>query len=153
MKAFPCSCCKHPVKINQKALLCTACNNWIHISCGGIPKNVYDDESEHFVNWQCRTCIFRLLPFNDLETVEFNNSFTVKHPSVKDKPVKIVNPTKSNISGKGLKFAHLNVVSLVKYVDEVKLYLLENDVDVLALNETRLDESIYETENQYLCTM
>ena len=52
----------------------------------------------------------------------------------------------NSIAGKGFKFAHLNVVSLVKNFEEIKLFLDNNEVDVLALNETRLDETIFDSE-------
>ena len=50
------------------------------------------------------------------------------------------------LSGKGLKFVHLNITSLLKNIDEVRLFLNDNKVDVFALNETRLDETITENE-------
>ena len=64
---------------------------------------------------------------------------------VKDKP-KINKPPKYSIAGKGFKFAHLNVVSLVKNFEEIKLFLDNNEVDLLALNETRLDGTIFDSE-------
>ena len=36
----------------------------------------------------------------------------------------------------------LNVASLTKYIDEIRLLLYDKKLDVLALNETRLDSSI-----------
>ena len=36
----------------------------------------------------------------------------------------------------------LNVVSLSKYIDEIKMLLEKKDLDVLALNETRLDNTL-----------
>ena len=38
--------------------------------------------------------------------------------------------------------AMLNVASLTKYIDEIRLLLCDKKIDVLALNETRLDSSI-----------
>ena len=146
MKHFPCICCKQSVKNNQKALLCTACNEWIHISCAGIPKRVYDDDTEHFVNWQCRKCLFRILPFYTSENHQCKSSITKKSSSSKIKPDNIDLPPKCNITGKGLKFAHLNVVSLIKNFEEIKLFLEVNDIDILALNETRLDETVFDSE-------
>ena len=34
------------------------------------PPQIYDDDTEHFVNWQCRKCILSLLPFYDSEHEE-----------------------------------------------------------------------------------
>ena len=38
--------------------------------------------------------------------------------------------------------AMLNVASLVKHLDELRLMLLDKKLDVLAINETRLDSTI-----------
>ena len=139
MKSFPCITCKKSVKKNQKALLCTTCNQWIHISCAGVPRKMYDDESEYFLNWQCRKCVLSLLPFYDSE-------HEIDEVTKKDSPTLINKPPKYYFAGKGFKFAHLNVVSLVKNFEEVKLFLHNNEVDLLALNETRLDDTIFDSE-------
>ena len=117
MKSFPCINCKQSVKRNQKALLCTACNEWIHISCAGVPQKMYDDDTEHFVNWQCRKCILSLLPFYDSEHEEDISSEVTDNFCVKDKR-NINKPPNYSIAGKGFKFAHLIVVSLVKNFEE-----------------------------------
>ena len=59
----PCACCKKPVKCNQKALLCTVCNKWVHIVCAGVSQSQYNDRREHFVNWRSSICIFEELQF------------------------------------------------------------------------------------------
>ena len=94
MKSFPCISCKQSVKSNQKALLCTACNEWIHISCAGVPPKVYHDDTEQFVNWQCRKCIFSLLPFYNSENKEYKSSELINNASVKNKPNIINKPPK-----------------------------------------------------------
>ena len=38
--------------------------------------------------------------------------------------------------------AMLNVASLVKHLDELRLMLLDKKLDVLTINETRLDSTI-----------
>ena len=42
----------------------------------------------------------------------------------------------------GLKCLHLNVSTLLPNIDEVKHLVFSSDIDVLSLNETRLDNSI-----------
>ena len=42
----------------------------------------------------------------------------------------------------GLKIAFLNIVSLRKYKDELGVILHDNDIDIIGLSETRLDENI-----------
>ena len=43
---------------------------------------------------------------------------------------------------KGFRVGHLNIASLVRHVDELKVYLEKEPFDVLSINETRLDEAI-----------
>lgn len=43
---------------------------------------------------------------------------------------------------RGFKMASLNVVSLVKHYDEINLIMSDKVLDVLALNETRLNSTI-----------
>ena len=47
---------------------------------------------------------------------------------------------------KGLKCLQFNIVSLTKNIDELRSILLNNDVHVCALNETRLDKDIDNSE-------
>ena len=60
---YACVCCKKPVKCNQRALLCTNCKIWAHITCARVPQSQYNDRKEHFENWSCPTCILQELPF------------------------------------------------------------------------------------------
>ena len=47
---------------------------------------------------------------------------------------------------RGFKLASLNVGSLNKHIDEVKVLLFDISIDVLAINETRLDSTISDNE-------
>jgi exonuclease III len=43
----------------------------------------------------------------------------------------------------GFKLASLNVTSLIKHIEELRISLLANNmIDVLAINETRLDSTV-----------
>ena len=42
--------------------------------------------------------------------------------------------------------ACLNIDSLVKHVDELRVFLAEFSFDILAINETKLDESLKSSE-------
>ena len=48
--------------------------------------------------------------------------------------------------GSGLKIAFLNIVSFREYKDELGIILNDNEIDVIGLNETRLDENIGDRE-------
>jgi exonuclease III len=47
---------------------------------------------------------------------------------------------------KGFKVGHLNIASLMKHKDELSIFITKNSFDVLCINETRLDSSIYNSE-------
>jgi hypothetical protein len=52
-----------------------------------------------------------------------------------------------NISNlKGLKIANLNINSLLKHIDEIRILLSDNPFDILAINETKIDSSILDAE-------
>ena len=154
MLLYPCNCCKNPVKSNQKALCCTKCKTWIHTKCASIPDALYNDPSQHFVEWQCPKCILQLLPFSSTNNDTCNPTSPQAHSDnmspERDKGT--ISNENANVrkfdqlSQKGLKFCHLNVASLLKNLDEIRLLLKENDIDVFALNETRLDDNVSDSE-------
>ena len=49
-------------------------------------------------------------------------------------------------ANRGFKIASLNVNSLIKHIDDLRIFLADNLVDVLAINESKLDDSIKNCE-------
>ncbi|XP_068674424.1 uncharacterized protein [Montipora foliosa] len=49
-------------------------------------------------------------------------------------------------SKRGFKLASLNINKLTTHLDELKIFLVSNDIDVLAINETKLNEYITDNE-------
>ena len=47
---------------------------------------------------------------------------------------------------RGFKIACINLVSLYKHIDQLRIYMLPDTVDILAIYETRLDSSILNVE-------
>ena len=47
---------------------------------------------------------------------------------------------------RGFKLAALNITSLPKHIDELRILLADRSIDILAINETRLDDSILDRE-------
>ncbi len=53
---------------------------------------------------------------------------------------------------KGLKIASLNINSLLKHLDEIRILLEKYTFDVLAINESKIDNSISNNEiHIYIC--
>jgi len=48
--------------------------------------------------------------------------------------------------GRGFKMACLNITSLTKHIDELRVVLSNQCVDILAINETKLDDTISDNE-------
>lgn len=49
-------------------------------------------------------------------------------------------PTVNDLQG--FVMAHLNIASLPKHIDELRLQLTKKPLDILSINETRLDDTI-----------
>ena len=47
---------------------------------------------------------------------------------------------------RGLKIASLNVNSLLRHVDELRLMLSDSEIDVFAINESKIDNSVKDSE-------
>ena len=47
---------------------------------------------------------------------------------------------------RGFKIASLNIASLPKHLDELRLNMINQYLDILILNETRLDDTISDSE-------
>jgi hypothetical protein len=48
--------------------------------------------------------------------------------------------------GKGLVMASLNINSLLAHIDEFRVFMNESDIDIISINETKLDSSIKDNE-------
>ena len=83
---FPCGICKFDVKHNDKAILCTVCDHWIHIKCNGITvdeyksrqiKNRENPELEDNESWSCLSCTMQerrdYVPFIQLSHSDIHN--------------------------------------------------------------------------------
>ena len=47
---------------------------------------------------------------------------------------------------RGFKMASLNITSLLKHIDELRVFLNDQSIGVLAINETRLNKGIFDQE-------
>ena len=150
---YPCALCQHPVRNNQNSLLCVSCGNWCHLKCTKTSKNAFTQNCD----WICERCIFNELPFLDCSTshnqdndndpnIMNNDNLTDHVPPPKKVSHYIYSnfeETLNSIRNKsGLHFVHLNVCSLYKCIDEIRLMFSDKSFDVLTFSETMLDSSI-----------
>ena len=143
-----CSLCNKPVKVNQKGLKCTQCKKWVHTKCSDVSEKLYNDPTEFFLNWECRKCMMKHMPFYgeqysicDITSKSSKECIRPSKSRINQKDLKI-----THLNEKGLNCAHLNVVSLIKNFDEIKSILCNNNIHIFALNECRLDDSIRDSE-------
>ena len=48
--------------------------------------------------------------------------------------------------GKGLVMASLNINSLLAHIDDFRVFMNESDIDIISINETKLDSTINDNE-------
>ena len=56
------------------------------------------------------------------------------------------NLTMSFLKTRGFKLAAINITSLPKHIDQLQAYMTSEPTDILAINETRLDDTIHDNE-------
>ena len=56
------------------------------------------------------------------------------------------NPSTINPFGRGSVMAALNINSLLAHLDDLKVFVLDSKIDVLAINETKIDSSVNDNE-------
>ena len=138
---YPCTCCNKPVRKNQKALVCTMCKKWVHITCGRVSKAKYDDRNEKFENWQCPKCLLSELPFYGFIDNTFTPNMEFIDNSPKGENAKTLKLNVENFPNeRGMKISHVNIRSLKNKIIDVQQFLMENPYDIFSLSETWLKE-------------
>ena len=148
---YPCVVCYKPVAVNHRALLCDGCNCWVHCRCGGIHVSqsqytVYQSLSAF--SWLCPRCLVGECPF-------FNCS-VLSSPGGTHTSQQFSDTSTSGEGGQfslsstvvrgSLQFVHINARSLLSIIDDIFDLLSRGNIDVLALSETWLDETVMDSE-------
>ena len=94
-------------------------------------------QTDQSVSYTCQSCINSTLPFADPE--DFNENFDIPDDNNFQIPQ---NYQAINRSNGGLTIAHLNVNGLRSKIDFLKIFLHEEKLDILCLNETKIDSTI-----------
>ena len=127
---------------NQKALQCDSCHLWVHCHCCGVSNKQYSYYQQLLTfSWCCPPCWVRDLPFHNCSTMDSSvgdDSF-VSDISCESE---ICYPTKLGT----LRIAHLNCHSLLSHKDDVVSMFIAAQIDVLALTETWLDDTVVDSE-------
>ena len=91
----------------------------------------------NFIEFTGNFC-FTAISFNVAEPVQ-NLQSSLSYGSLNR--LNLILPKRS-----GFKLASLNITSLVKHIDELRVFLTSSEIDVLAINETRLDATVSDNE-------
>ena len=67
-------------------------------------------------------------------------SYTCRHTSKQGKSLD------SKITGRGLTITCLNLNSLLAHIDELKVFASNQKLDIIAINQTKLDNTIHDNE-------
>ena len=140
-----CPSCNRTVAKNHRAVQCDNCDSWNHIKCEGISPVQYkcminssDDDNFTFF---CASCHRNALPFHD---VSFAESDIDCEPVVDEETL---NQHCLNINNeKGIKMAHLNINGIISKIDFLKVFISNNNFDIISLNETKIDMSTNDSE-------
>ena len=87
------------------------------------------------ISFTCQPCISSTLPFSDLE--DFNENIDIQ-----DNHALPVDYERINVNLDGINIAHLNINGLRSKIDFLKIFLLQEKLDVICLNETKIDSTV-----------
>ena len=138
---FPCISCRKEVKWNHNALLCVSCKKWAHWKCSRASNKTFHSGE----NWICDTCIFQELPQN-VSFSDAENGQQIQSTVNEYEYINVKDAFESIRSLSGINIAHLNICSLIKNIDEIRHILTNENIHVLSLCETRLDDTISDSE-------
>ena len=123
---YPCGMCKTSVKDNDDAICCDTRDTWHHIrqKCLGIKLDDYQSyQLDTNLEWSCDSCK------NKNQNAE--REMRYEFQKIKD-----------DLNIPGVKIDHLNVNGLLSKMAEVKIFLQETNLDILAVPETKISPDI-----------
>ena len=145
---YPCTVCYRPVKLNERALSCDVCQRWTHCRCSGVSVVDYQRlQGLDQFTWMCPSCYANSLPFADcsvLSSVDTSSSDGLS--VISDSSVASALFIPKDYDRCNLRMAHLNCRSLLAHLEDILALASDGCIDVFALSETWLDETVSDTE-------
>ena len=145
-----CPGCLRTVAKNHRAVNCDLCLKWYHIKCENIsPKQYNDFVRKSDINelfFTCSACHLESLPFPEgyFELSSEDSDFTPQEN------LNFVENSEYNFknlnSRKGLSISLLNVNGLRSKLDDIKILLQSGNIDILCVNETKVDQHISQAD-------
>lgn len=135
---FPCGICRLAVATNHRALECESCETWFHIKCVSVSPSDYTRYQEQpNLTWACTTCI---LP--DVGSSFFGNP---DHTSLSVSSCSSC-PGLKSVSRGLLSCQSFNARGIYSKSKDLQGLLEADQMDVIAITETFLDEKILDSE-------
>ena len=167
MITYPCGSCGKSVNSNQKAVFCDRCKYWVHTKCNGLSKKDYEllQKEPEDSKWVCQKCINNALPFgltyspliynkslssaeikiflNQLNILEFDKSMSKTMAGVNCKYYDTNEFSELNFDSKIFSIFHMNIASLSKHYDELRVLLtqLKHDFSIIGITETKFQSN------------
>ena len=151
---YPCSICRKPVLVNQKAIQCDTCNLWCHIKCDGTTLGhyntlmLYENQIEY---WNCLVCrlkfhidIFPFTLLDNMEMLNMNNSDSTKFCKILPKfDVNCITSKFSNLNSYDIDANLPNNVNCKYYsVEEIHNMEAFNNLNIFHTNTNGLENKI-----------
>ena len=140
-----CNICLRTVAKNHRAVSCDTCDSWLHIRCEGISPKRYKSmislSEDNKLSYVCQNCHLDCLPFPE-GMYDSDTDFSDHCEPIPND----FDPYKFIKNKKGLKFAHLNINGIRSKIEYLTLFLQETKLDILCLNESKVDLSINDAE-------
>ena len=111
-----------------------------------VQRNMYTTQFDNELDASNLTCQSINISNREVETnitLHDDITSTIQHGSIDGSDT---SPLHCIANIKGFKIACININSLYKHIDEIRFILMSSPLDVLAINESKLDHSITEGE-------
>lgn len=118
-----CVVCAKGCRKNQKAIQCDLCDQWFHAKCIDMKASEYNTLSDSTKTWQCMKCLFP-----DFDTPVRCSRRTAKINKEKENDASARMDLNPNLRKRGMKFAHVNIVTLPGHSADVDVLLEETNL-------------------------
>ena len=119
-------------------------SNWSFIDYNSINETCLNTRGLH-LNRKGNSMVAKNISFYIKSNEEIATGKSVFSPLICS-PLSLSKSTHSNIFKRGLAMACLNINSLISHMDDYRIFMYDTNIDVLAINETKLDTSILNNE-------
>ena len=136
-----CPKCEKTVRKHQCSAVCQVCYDQLHVKCTDLEltkvKKQLIQNQLMVKNWTCSRCLFCVLPFHSVRSIDQQHEDTNQNDSISSDAV---NEHLEALTSRPnqLRLVHINTQSMVSSFDELILLMKEYPYDVITMSETWL---------------